>query len=290
MADVSPATTNTHPAQAANDSSDDAVTERLLAEYVVSRDLRQRDELARRYDRLVHWLAHRFTHRGAPIDDLIQMGRIGLLHALDHFDPLRGVSFRTYAVSTILGQIKHYFRDCTWIVRVPRHLQEIASSLPRVEETLCTRLNRPPTVGEIAEHLGVPEEEIVSAMELGRAYQPKSLDALMEFDDGERAQSFGDMLGRPDERVEALVEYAALRTAMNGLDERKRQILHRRFYEQWSQTEVARELGISQMHVSRLEREALSQLRALLTGEPEISSGPVGANGTGEFPIPTPAP
>lgn len=272
------------------DSNDDAATERLLAEFAVSRDPRQRDELAKRYDRLVHWLAHKFAHRGAPIDDLIQMGRIGLLHALDHFDPLRGVSFRTYAVSTILGQIKHFFRDCTWIVRVPRQLQEIAASLPRAEETLCARLNRAPTVREIAEHIGVPEEEIASAMELGRAYQPKSLDALMEFDDGERAQSFGDMLGRPDERMDAVVEYASLRTAMNGLDERKRQILHRRFYQQWSQTEVAQELGISQMHVSRLEREALSQLRSLLTGEPRMGHEMADVMGAGEFCVPTPAP
>jgi len=272
------------------EGNDDAATERLLNEFVVSRDPRQRDELAKRYDRLVHWLAHKFSHRGAPIDDLIQMGRIGLLHALDHFDPLRGVSFRTYAVSTILGQIKHFFRDCTWIVRVPRHLQEIAASLPRVEESLCARLNRAPTVGEIAESIGVPEEEVVSAMELGRTYQPKSLDALMEFDDGERAQSFGDMLGRSDERMDAVVEFASLRTAMNGLDERKRQILHRRFYQQWSQTEVARELGISQMHVSRLEREALNQLRSLLTGEPHAAAERANLAGAGEFPIPTPAP
>jgi RNA polymerase sigma-B factor len=290
MAELPLTTPNTSPAHGAGDSNDDTITERLLTEYVVTRDPRQRDELARRYDRLVHWLAHKFAHRGAPIDDLIQMGRIGLLHALDHFDPLRGVSFRTYAVSTILGQIKHFFRDCTWLVRVPRHLQEIAASLPRVEETLCARLNRPPTVAEIAECIGVPEEEVVSAMELGRAYQPKSLDALMEFDDGERAQSFGDTLGRPDERMEALVEYASLRTAINGLDDRKRLILQRRFYEQWSQTEVARELGISQMHVSRLEREALSQLRSLLTGEPEMLREFPEQAGAGEFPMPTPAP
>lgn len=290
MAELSGNATSTSPAQNSFDANDDAVTERLLTEYVVTRDPRQRDELARRYDRLVHWLAHKFAHRGAPTDDLIQMGRIGLLHALDHFDPLRGVSFRTYAVSTILGQIKHFFRDCTWIVRVPRHLQEIAASLPRVEEALCAKFNRAPTVGEMAEHLGVPEEEIVSAMELGRVYQPKSLDALMEFDDGERAQSFGDTLGRPDDRVEALVEYASLRTAMNGLDERKRQILQRRFYEQWSQTEVARELGISQMHVSRLEREALGQLRALLTGEQERPMALADLEGAGDFPFPTPAP
>jgi RNA polymerase sigma-B factor len=290
MARASLTNATTTPVSGASDANDDAVTERLLNEYVVTRDQGQRDELAQRYDRLVHWLAHKFSHRGAPIDDLIQMGRIGLLHALDHFDPTRGVSFRTYAVSTILGQIKHFFRDCTWIVRVPRHLQEIAASLPRVEEALCARLNRAPTVGEIAESMGVPEEEVVSAMELGRAYQPKSLDALMEFDDGERAQSFGDMLGRPDERVDAVVEYASLRTAMNGLDERKRLILQRRFYQQWSQTEVARELGISQMHVSRLEREALGQLRSLLTGEPGLQDPGTLAAGVEEFSFPTPLP
>jgi RNA polymerase sigma-B factor len=253
----------------ADDPYDDTTTERLLTEYVQTRDPRLREDLARRYDRLVQSLANKFARRGAPIDDLLQMGRIGLLHALDRYDPTRGVKFLTYAVSTVVGEIKHYFRDCTWGFRVPRHLQELAAAFPRVEEELYGQLGRSPTISEMAQRMGVGEEEIAGAMELGRAYQPQSLDATVEFDDGESNEARQDFLGRPDPRMEAVVEYAPLRSALGVLDERKQLIVRRRFFEQWSQTEVARELGISQMHVSRLEREALGQLRTAMGREPE---------------------
>lgn len=252
-----------------DDPYDDAGTERMLEEYARTRDPRLRDELTRRYDNLVQSLANKFARRGAPIDDLLQMGRIGLLHALDRYDPTRGVKFLTYAVSTVVGEIKHYFRDCTWGMKVPRHLQELAAALPRVEEELYGRLGRSPTLDEMAERMGVTEEEIASAMELGRAYQPQSLDAAIEFEDGESHEARQDFLGRQDTRLEAVVEYAPLRSALSVLDERKQWIVQRRFYEEWSQAEVARELGISQMHVSRLEREALGQLRLALAADRE---------------------
>jgi RNA polymerase sigma-B factor len=197
------------------------------------------------------------------------MGRIGLLHAMDRYDPTRGVKFLTYAVSTVVGEIKHYFRDCTWGMKVPRHLQELASSLPRVEEDLYGQLGRSPTLDEMAQRMGVTEEEIAGAMELGRAYQPQSLDTTVEFEDGESHEARQDFLGCPDGRMEAVVEFAPLRVALRKLDERKQWIVQRRFYEEWSQAEVARELGISQMHVSRLEREALRDLKRCL--EPYVS-------------------
>lgn len=256
-------------AVSADDPYDDAGTERMLAQYARTREPHLRDELCRRYDNRVQSLASKFARRGAPIDDLLQMGRIGLLHALDRYDPTRGVKFLTYAVSTVVGEIKHYFRDCTWGMKVPRHLQELAASLPRVEEELYGKLGRSPTLDEMAVRMGVTAEEIASAMELGRAYQPQSLDATVEFEDGESHEARQDFLGRSDARLDAVVEFAPLRRALSVLDERKQWIVQRRFYEEWSQAEVARELGISQMHVSRLEREALGQLRHALNADAE---------------------
>jgi RNA polymerase sigma-B factor len=248
----------------AADPVSDEETERLLTEFVATRDPQLRDALAQRFDRVVQWLSRKFARGTVPIEDLVQMGRIGLLQALDRYDPERGVKFLTYAISMITGEIKHYFRDCAWGLRVPRQLQELAVALPRVEEGLYTKLGRSPTLTEMAESLGVTEEQIAAAMELGSAFQPQSLNVCHPFGDWESHEELQDLLGSADRRLEAVVEFEPLYSAMKGLDERKHWIVRRRYFEDWSQTEVARELGISQMHVSRLEREALNQLRVAL--------------------------
>jgi RNA polymerase sigma-B factor len=239
-------------------------TARDLAEYARTRDSALRERLALRLDGIVHWLARRYARDSVPLDDLIQVGRIGLLQALDRYDPDRGTRFVTYAVTMISGEIKHYFRDMLWDVRVPRDLQELYRAAPRAEEAIRARVHRTPTLSEVAAHLGVPEERIAAAMELGSAYQPRSLSSVPAFEDWDGSESLQDRLGGPDPELEAIIEFGALRSAMQRLDRRKRWILRRRYFEEWTQTEVARELGISQMHVSRLEREALGQLRRSL--------------------------
>jgi len=249
----------------AADPVSDAETERLLNEFVATRDPQLRDALAQRFDRVVQWLSRKFARGTVPIEDLVQMGRIGLLQALDRYDADRGVKFLTYAISMITGEIKHYFRDCAWGLRVPRQLQELAVALPKVEEALNSQLGRSPTLTEMAEHLGVNEEQIAAAMELGSAFQPQSLNVCHPFGDWESHEELQDLLGSPDQRLDAVVEFEPLYTALQGLDERKHWIVRRRYFEDWSQTEVARELGISQMHVSRLERQALERLKAILT-------------------------
>jgi RNA polymerase sigma-B factor len=246
----------------AADPVGDAETDRLLTEFVETRDPRLRDALAQRFDRVVQWLSRKFARGTVPIEDLVQMGRIGLLQALDRYDPDRGVKFLTYAISMITCEIKHYFRVCDWGLRVPRQLQELAVALPKVEEGLYSELGRSPTITEMAECLGVNEEQIAAAMELGSAFQPQSLNVGHPFGDWESHEELQDLLGGSDERLDAVVEFEPLYAALEGLDERKHWIVRRRYFEDWSQTEVARELGISQMHVSRLEREALKQLRA----------------------------
>jgi len=242
-------------------------SEPLLEEYWRTRDPRLREPILKQYENLINSLAARFARGGVPMDDLAQVAAIGLIHALERFDNERGVKFVTYAVSTMVGEIKHYFRDHTWGLKVPRHLQEIATNLPRVEEELYCRLHRSPTIAELAERFRAREEDILEAMELAHAYQPQSLDARIEFESGDSTDRVQDLMGAPDGRLEAVVEHAPLMTALEALDERKRQIVKLRYFDEWSQSEVGRALGISQMHVSRLERQALTELRAAMGGE-----------------------
>jgi RNA polymerase sigma-B factor len=244
--------------------------EALATRYAVTRDPRLREHLIDGHRHLVEALATRFCRRGAPLEDLIQVASIGLIQALDRFDPTRSVKFTTYAVSTIVGEIKHYFRDCTWSVKVPRQLQEIAANLARIEELLFRRLGRSPTIGELAAHFGASEEEVLEAIELDRTYTPYSLDAELATESGEPNERLQDLLGGMDDRLQAIIEHAALRRALESLDQRKQHILQRRYFEEWSQSEVSRELGVSQMHVSRLEREALSELRRKLAREQSL--------------------
>lgn len=249
------------------------VLEELAAQYALTRDTQLRERLIAAHQSLVEGMAARFCRRGAPLEDLVQVAAIGLIQALDRFDPSRGVKFTTYAVSTVIGEIKHYFRDCTWSVKVPRRLQEIAANLTRVDEALYRKLGRSPTVSELAAHFGVSEEDVSEAIEMDRAYTPYSLDAEMRSDSGEANERLQDLLGGPDARLQAIVEHSALHGALAGLDARKQWILLRRYFDEWTQIEVSRELGVSQMHVSRLEREALGELRRMLAADQAWGEG-----------------
>jgi len=249
---------------------DAAATQRALAEYVATRDPALRDLLAQRFDRVVQWLASRFAHRGVQIDDLLQAGRIGLVEALDRYDPERGSQFLTYAISMIVGEIKHHLRDNTWGVRAPRRLQELSSLLSRMEDELTARLGRIPTVAELAEHADLPEEQILSAMEVSSLHQPKSLNVIQTFEDSESSEEWQDLVGRADPRLEAVVEYDPLYHALEEMDDRKNWIIRRRYFDQCTQREVAGELGVSQMHVSRLEREALIELRQCMENKADL--------------------
>jgi RNA polymerase sigma-B factor len=241
--------------------------ESLLETYWRTRDPELREPILKQFENLINSLAAKFARGGVPMEDLVQVASIGLLNALDRFDPGRGVKFVTYAVSTMVGEIKHYFRDFTWGLKVPRHLQEIATNLPRVEEELHGRLGRSPAITELAQRFHAREEDVLEAMELGHAYQPQSLDARIEFENGDGTDRVQDLMGVTDSRLEAVVEYAPLMAALATLDERKREIVKLRYFDEWSQSEVGRELGISQMHVSRLERQALAELRAAIGRE-----------------------
>ena len=225
---------------------------------------RLRDELVVVHLNLVRFLAVRFANRGEPLDDLVQVGTVGLLKAIDRFELERGVEFTTYATPTIVGEIKRYFRDKGWAVKVPRRLQELNLAVNRASDKLAIELGRSPTVAELAAHLNAGEDEILEAQELGQAYNLLSLDSEVSGDNEKKSQTLADTVGIADAGLALLEDRANLERAFTVLTGRERVIIYLRFYESVSQTEIAKRLNVSQMHVSRLQAKALEKLRSVL--------------------------
>ncbi|MEH1123930.1 RNA polymerase sigma factor SigF [Micromonospora sp. CPCC 206061] len=212
---------------------------------------------------LARHLAQRFAGRAEPMDDLVQTATVGLIKAVDKFDPDRGVDFTGYAIPTIVGELKRHFRDRTWDVRVPRRLQELRMSIAEASSVLNQSLGRSPTVADIAAHLKVSEEDVLEGLEGARAYNAVSLS--IPAGDGESAVPLGDLLGGEDPEFELAELRVALGPALAALDEREQRILTLRFYGNMTQTQIAEQIGVSQMHVSRLLARALNKLRGELT-------------------------
>jgi len=211
---------------------------------------------------LANHLAHRYGGRGEPTDDLLQTAAVGLIKAVDRFDPTRGVDFAGYAIPTIVGELKRHFRDRTWDIRVPRRLQELRLSISEANSTLLQTLGRSPTVTDIAAHLKVSEEEVLEGLEGARAYNAVSLSTPTG--DSERGAELGDLLGSEDTSFELAELRVALGPALATLDEREQKILTLRFYGNLTQSQIADQIGVSQMHVSRLLARALTKLRGQL--------------------------
>jgi RNA polymerase sigma-B factor len=212
---------------------------------------------------LVEYLARRFRNRGEWLDDLTQVATIGLIKSIDRFDLERGVEFSTYATPTIVGEIKRHFRDKGWAVRVPRRLQELKLSLTKAIGELAQREGRAPTVSELAAHLQMTEEEVLEGLESANAYSTVSLDAPDSGD--EDAPAVADSLGMIDEALEGVEYRESLKPLLERLPPREKKILLLRFFGNMTQSQIAAELGISQMHVSRLLARTLAQLREGLT-------------------------
>jgi RNA polymerase sigma-B factor len=242
----------------------------LLRRVRESKDQVAREELITRYLPLVKSLARRFASRGQPVEDLIQVGSIGLIKAIDRFDLDRGVELSTYATPTIMGEIKRYFRDKGWAVKVPRALQDLNVRLNRVIEQLTVELHRSPTIAELAAATSVTEEEVVEALESGRAYSSVSLFAGGANDEDD---SLGllDTLGAEEQAYDVVEQRRLLAPAMSQLDPRERLILHLRFFEGLTQTQIAARVGISQMHVSRLIRKSIENLRLYMEEEENLA-------------------
>jgi len=231
-----------------------------FAEYQRTRDRRLRDELVEEHVPLAKFLARRFVDRGEPLDDLLQVALLGLLKAVDRFDPGRGLRFSTFATPTIVGELKRHFRDRGWAVRVPRRVQELHVQLGRLVGSLSQELGRSPTPLEIAARAGVPEEEVLEAMEAGGMYRLVSLDGSLTDDDD--APELSLQLGDDDAGFVRVERRAELDELLAVLPERERTIVVLRFFDGLTQSEIAARVGISQMHVSRLLSRSLDVLRS----------------------------
>lgn len=223
-----------------------------------------RNRLVRMHLPLVEHLARRFRNRGEPLDDLTQVATIGLIKSVDRFDPERGVEFSTYATPTVVGEIKRHFRDKGWAVRVPRRLQELRLSLTTATAELSQQHGRSPTVHELAERLGISEEEVLEGLESANAYSTLSLDVP---DTDDESPAVADTLGSEDEALEGVEYRESLKPLLEDLPPREKRILLLRFFGNMTQSQIATEVGISQMHVSRLLARTLAQLREKLLVE-----------------------
>jgi len=223
-----------------------------------------RDQLVTMHLPLVQHLARRYRERGEPLEDLVQVGTIGLIKAVDRFDPSRGTELSTFATPTILGEIKRHFRDRAWAMKVPRRLQELSTQIVGCTDDLARTLQRAPTVREVAECLGITQEDVLEALEIRHAYSTSSIDAERDTE-SPGSSTIGDTMGLDDPAFEALEYRETLRPLLESLPDRERQVIVLRFFKNQSQTQIADELGISQMHVSRLLARTLTVLRDQLS-------------------------
>nr|BFE58135.1 hypothetical protein GCM10020063_026610 [Dactylosporangium thailandense] len=225
---------------------------------------RVRTRIIELYLPLAGHLAARFRNRGEQQDDLVQVATVGLIKAVDRFDPTHGAAFIGYAIPTITGELKRHFRDHCWDVRVPRRVQETRLRINRVAGELTQRLGRSPTVADLAAALDVSEEDVIEALDAGRAYRALSLDAPATTE-ADGPTDLGNMLGEPDSALERFETREALRPLLARLPEREQRIIAMRFFGNRTQTQIAAELGLSQMHISRLLAKTLHTLRGQLT-------------------------
>jgi RNA polymerase sigma-B factor len=246
----------------ADDARRPTVPRERWVEFAESRDERLRDELVTEHIGLARRLAHRFANRGEPYDDLVQVGSIALIKAVDRFDPDRGVEFTTYATGTVIGELKRHFRDKGWAVRAPRRIQELYLELGHTIDALSQELGRPPTVPELAQSIGVSQDAILEAIEAGQGYRSSSIDAP-----GQRDETLADRLGADDAEVAMVDERSVLAPALAALPERQQEVVRLRFVEGLTQSEIAARVGISQMHVSRLLAQSLARIRENLAQE-----------------------
>jgi RNA polymerase sigma-B factor len=242
--------------------------ERLTRQYAQTRDPHLRETVVLQHQRLVRSIASRFRDAGEPFEDLVQVANIGLINALDRYDPAQGVRFSTFATPTILGELRRHFRDRTSSIKIPRWLYELHHAARRASLQMIAELGRAPTIGEIAARLGAGEEEVLEALECAdAAVNLRSLDTHPVAGSADLSITLHDVVGGEDAALRDFQVYADLRRALQSLESRERDILVMRFVHGLGQRKIAEALGISQMHVSRLQQKALKRLRERLLGE-----------------------
>jgi RNA polymerase sigma-B factor len=239
-------------------------THSLFVRFQRDRDPGARETLVRRFLPLAHEVARRYSRIDEPLDDLVQVASLGLVKAIDRFDPERGVAFSTYAVPTMVGELKRHLRDTAWAVHLPRGLNERWLAVERAERELRASLRRSPTVAEIAARTRISSEDVLAAMEAGRARGTVSLDAPRPPDDedgdGRGTESRIDVIGTTDERLELVDDAVSVASAMHELSPRDREVLKLRFVDELTQSEIADRIGVSQMQISRIIRRSLDRL------------------------------
>ena len=235
-------------------------TRELFRRYKEDGDMEAREQLVMSYLNLVRFLANKFKNRGEPLDDLVQVGYLGLLKAIDRFDPDRGLEFTTYATPTILGEIKRHFRDKGWSVRVPRRLQELSAKVNQATDTLTTQFQRSPTIQEIADYLDASVDEVLEAMESSSAYSSVPLEGTGSSENDD-APSVIDRYGSEDNELAFTDDRLVIEEALKGFSPREREVIELRFLKGLTQIEIAEQLGISQVQVSRLLRRTLKKIQ-----------------------------
>jgi RNA polymerase sigma-B factor len=247
--------------------SDEEVLE-LINKFQKDGDEGAQEQLVNHFKDLVETLAYKFARGSEPYEDLIQVGMIGLLASLRRYDPSLGRSFEGFAVPTIVGEIKRHIRDKTWSVHVPRRIKELGPRIKSAVEELTTQLQRSPQVEEIAKYLGVSAEEVLEAMEMGRSYNAVSVDHPIEATSDGSQVTLLDLVGSEDAGYDQIDQKLLLEKVFSVLTQREKEILQMTFFENLSQKQAGEQLGISQMHVSRLQRRALQKLREAIRMEP----------------------
>jgi RNA polymerase sigma-B factor len=265
MTDVATKTRPIRPAGKQSDDSYDDVVEMFVAlrqmpaeshEYYL-----QRERIVARCLALADHVASHFARRGEGLDDLTQVARLGLMNAINRFDPAKGPSFIGFAVPTMMGEVRRYFRDYSWGMRVPRRLRELHVQITRSTGELAQQLGRAPTAGELSKVLGVPREEIIECLVAGDAYRLESLDAPVGGDGAGKPRLVADAVGGIDPQIEHITNREAVRALIAALPARERQVLHMRFFESMTQSQIAERIGVSQMQVSRILANTLRCLR-----------------------------
>lgn len=235
-------------------------TRELFRRYKEDGDMEAREQLVMSHLNLVRFLANKFKNRGEPLDDLVQVGYLGLLKAIDRFDPDRGLEFTTYATPTILGEIKRHFRDKGWSVRIPRRLQELSAKVNQATDTLTTQFQRSPTIQEIADYLDASVDEVLEAMESSSAYSSVPLEGTGSSENDD-APSVIDRYGSVDNELAFTDDRLVIEEALKGFSPREREVIELRFLKGMTQIEIAEQLGISQVQVSRLLRRTLKKIQ-----------------------------
>jgi RNA polymerase sigma-B factor len=250
-----------------------ASEEWLWARLVARREPAVREELIRRYLPFANSLTQRYRGASESFDDLLQVADLGLVNAIDRYDPSRGVPFTAFASPTILGELKRHFRDRVWTVRVPRGLHDRMAEVEKAIDELTTHLQRSPSVAELAERLGLAQIDVLEALEASHNRRPLSLDRPAALDDPDEVPS-AEWIGDEDRGYELVEGKAALDSALPGLEERERLVLRMRFIEDMTQSQIAERIGFSQMHVSRILRQALQRIRAQIEEEADGKAEP----------------